>query len=340
MYLKGFARADGKVYTYRILVSHPNVPVWVPKSTKAIAKHAHLYTSSIGGVDSDRFEKWLDQEFEAPAAESLNKATSDAKMKTGDWNKLVRFTAAQFVRTPANLLRSQERWVESVPEALTSTLETTVRMMEAKRAGRPLPEPVFSKTGAAPIPLQVSIEPSETPGVVKLKPEIPSGRGMWLFYMEHILTNTIKYLEAHDWTILRPASGLQWLTSDDPVICVNYYRQGLYDFDGGWGKNGCELLFPLGPQHLLHTRVGQPRLGRGTVIAGPVAEIIRRLIAEHAFRMIFAATPDDGVLSIRPRVVNDVQFRDEERQWKEWHEFQSKAETEATGLIVHAALRK
>ena len=27
MYLKGFARPDGKVYTYRTLVSHPKVPM-------------------------------------------------------------------------------------------------------------------------------------------------------------------------------------------------------------------------------------------------------------------------------------------------------------------------
>ena len=316
------------------------MPMWDAKSTKSIAKHAHLYTSSIGGVDSDRFEKWLDQEFEAPAADSLNKAISDAKMKPSDWNKLVRFTAAQFVRTPANLLRSQERWAKSVPEVLTSTLETTVRLLEDKRAGRPIPHQAFPMAGAAQIPLHISVEPGETPDVVKLKAEIPSGRGLWLFQMEHLLTNTIKHLEAHDWTILRPASGVQWLTTDDPVICLNYYSHGHYDFDGGWGRNGCEVLFPLSPHHLFCTRIGQPRLDRGTVIALPFSEILRRLTAEHAFRMIFAASPDDGVVTMRSRDVNDSQFRDEERQWKEWHDHQSKAEGEAKGLIVHPTLRK
>ena len=85
MYLRGFARPDGKIYTYRTLVSHQNVPIWDAKSARGLAKRAHLYTSRIDGEDSDGFERWLAREFESPAADALTKAISDSKMTPTDW---------------------------------------------------------------------------------------------------------------------------------------------------------------------------------------------------------------------------------------------------------------
>ena len=69
-----------------------------------------------------------------------------------------------------------------------------------------------------------------------LKGEIIAGRGLWLFSIRHSLRQTAKVLRQHKWTILRPPEGLSWFISDDPVIRLNYYERGKYDFRGGRGK--------------------------------------------------------------------------------------------------------
>lgn len=61
------------------------------------------------------------------------------------------------------------------------------------------------------------------------------------------------------------------------------------------------------------------------------AGLIRRFIAEHAHRMIFAPSPDSAVPELRPRTVNDDIYQDEKKQWDEWHEDQTNAERDLVG---------
>ena len=42
-----------------------------------------------------------------------------------------------------------------------------------------------------------------------------------------------------------------------PVLRLNYYKPGQYDFRGGWGNPGSEVLMPLSPRHLLYVQVGK-----------------------------------------------------------------------------------
>lgn len=93
-YLKRWENRFGKVYVYRTLVSHPNVPVWKPFTTSAIAYRKHLYTQIISGSESDEIEKWLDREFESPANAVLDKATAGGRLSKDDWEILIKFLAA------------------------------------------------------------------------------------------------------------------------------------------------------------------------------------------------------------------------------------------------------
>src|SRR5437660_8729030 len=58
------------------------------------------------------------------------------------------------------------------------------------------------------------------------------------------------------------------------------------------------------------------------------AEMIRRFIAEHAHRFIFAASPDAEVPKLRPRIVDLALLRDEDEQWRRWQGDQTNAERE------------
>ena len=331
LYLKRWASAHKRVWVYRTLVSHPRVHLWSESSIRGVAYHQHLYTRIVGAHETDEIERWLDQEFEAPAEAALQKVISDARLTPANWKSLVRFLAAQHVRTPARLADEMQRWSTSLPGLLEDTMHKSVQRLEqARKSGELLPRSEVPHGEYIPFRATTQLEPGEEYGT--LKGEIVAGRGLWLFSIRHLLTKTINALHQHKWTILSPPKGMLWLTSDDPVIPLNFNSSGDYDFKGGWGSIGTEILLPLGPRHLLYTQIGKPVPRRGEMFPRDQAELIQRFIAEHAHRIIFAAEPDAEVPRLRPRIVSADLVREESEQWRKWHEEQASAERKLMGL--------
>ncbi len=182
------------------------------------------------------------------------------------------------------------------------------KLREAKEQGFLLRIANFHSGEMIPIRVTSRIQPGQEMG--QLKAEIIVGRDLWFSGMRHLLTHTVKHLEKQKWTILRPPEDLSWFTSDDPVIRLNYYDAGRYDFNGGWGNKGTEIILPLGPEHLLCAQVGKQPPRRGTTLGRPQAQMIRRFIAEHAFRRVYATEANLDVVGIRPRRVDADQVRD------------------------------
>ena len=56
------------------------------------------------------------------------------RLTPNDWQKIIRFVAAQDVRTPARLFESTQRWNKTVPKMLEETLEETVRELELAKS--------------------------------------------------------------------------------------------------------------------------------------------------------------------------------------------------------------
>src|SRR5689334_11053632 len=88
-YFKPWETSDRRIWTYRVLVPHANVPVWKPTSKKGLAWHAHLYTQMAVSGESDAIERWFDREFESPAQEPSYKATHDKRLTPDDWKRLI-----------------------------------------------------------------------------------------------------------------------------------------------------------------------------------------------------------------------------------------------------------
>jgi hypothetical protein len=61
------------------------------------------------------------------------------------------------------------------------------------------------------------------------------------------------------------------------------------------------------------------------------ANLVRRFIAEHAHRMIFAAERDADVPRLRPHIVDADLFQHEQEQWSTWHDQQTAAEQDLMG---------
>jgi hypothetical protein len=328
VYLRQWCSSPQRVWAYRLLVSNQGVPHWKESWIKGLTKHEHLYTSVLLGEESDSVENWLDRDFETPAAEAIHRAVADERLSSDHWRQLIRFVAAQDVRTPVRLAEHMRAWSEQMPALLQKTVEEAIAHHEqALRCGVPIPA---SEKSEPQLPLRVSthIEPGASHG--HLKAEVVIGRETWLFGIRRLLTRTLDALRRHHWTILRPAFGMSWLTSDNPVIKLNYYAPNHYDFGGGWGSKGTEIMLPLGPQHLLYARVGVKPPKRGTVIAAQETEQLRHLIAAHAHRVILANAPDEAITKVRPRKVDPEALKAEQEMWAGWHTQQSNAITNST----------
>jgi hypothetical protein len=326
LYLKRWAASDGKAFVYRLLVSHENVHLWKRSSLDGIGYHQNLYTRVLGGAETDEIEEWFSRNIETPAEEPIAKATSDGRLTPNDWDCLIRFLAAQDVRTPARMMEFLARQTKELPEAIDGVLQSAVsELTAAKRKGQMVERPPSDVALGFPSRVTTEFEPGAEMGALKVETVV--GRSLWLWSLKRLLTHTYHVLRAHAWTIVRPPVGMNWVTSDNPVVKLNYYADGRYDFKGGWGKQGGEILMPLGPQHLLLTHIGgRPPWIKGQRVPESYALAFQRFTIENAHRYVYGSAADPFVDKTRPRVVNAEAFESEAIQWKRWGKEQSDAE--------------
>lgn len=327
-YLRRWADTNGQLWVYRLLVPHAGSAEWRSASSKGVAFRQHLYTRAIADGLTDQIEHWLESEFEFPAAEALQKVWDGARLTSQDWEKLARFLAAQDVRTPARMVEILDRMTTTLPDLMQTSLEGTVAFLEDKLAkGEKIsPPPVGTELQTFPGRLTTQSVEGADRGLAKY--EVTVGRSLWHWNMKELLTRTANVLLMHRWTILHCPRGMQWLTSDDPVIKLNYYGPEKYDFKGGWASVGTEIFMPLTPKHLLYTKVGERPPSRGHVVQPWFAELIQRLSIEHASRLVLSNWPDPEVSRLRPRIVDSVRYREEQQAWANWHAEQVDAEKE------------
>src|SRR5262249_54843064 len=118
--------------------------------------------------------------------------------------------------------------------------------------------------------------------------EVIVGRGYWVANMRRLLTGPAQIVRQHKWSIAKPAGDAEWITSDHPVLRLNYYyEQGTYDFKGGWGSKGTDIIFPMSPRHLLYTQIEADVPDRFTC-SEELTQVIQRFLAERAHRWIFS----------------------------------------------------
>ena len=325
-YLKRWTDSDQRICFYRTLVSHDNVPIWDKCSVAAIAYHRHLYTRMVSGEESDEFEKWFDSEYETPANAVLEKAVSNQKLTVNDWHILIKFLAAQDVRTPARLYEHLKRCEESLPEILADTLK---KLKEKLECGEKIDvvKKVPDKTTSL-LPMKVTTEPvaGKKDGVIKA--ETYAGRGSWLFSIRYLLENTSKNLLKHKWTIVKPAKGFNWFTSDNPVVKLNFTDPENYDLKGGWGKKKGNIFFPIGPKHAMFVQIGDKPMQKGTMLSAEQTIFFRKIIAENANKMIFSDSFDDEIEKNFPRVIDSIQFKKEQIELEKWHDLNKQFELE------------
>src|SRR5579859_2542832 len=134
MYLKNFTSESGEVFSYRLLVPHSDVRTWDRFSVAGTGYQKNLYTRIERGEETDDIEKWLNRDFENPAKEPLSKVLRGEELEESDWRALVRFLAAQIVRTPAFLIENLPLWNEMTPKVLSQTMADVEEELRLARA--------------------------------------------------------------------------------------------------------------------------------------------------------------------------------------------------------------
>ncbi|HRY74124.1 MAG TPA: DUF4238 domain-containing protein [Candidatus Dojkabacteria bacterium] len=318
-YLKFWENENSEIHVYRLLVTHNNVPEWQTKPRSAIAYQQHLYTQIIAGNESDDFEKWLDKEYETPATKVLEKAILEKRLTTEDWIILISFLAAQDVRTPSRLYEHLDRGCDSMASSLESTLCKLKERLESNSFEEPNNREI-KDNDLTSIPLKVTIKPSEDGKGKIVKAETYVGRSSWIFSMKYLLKNTCKKLHEHKWTIVKPAKGYKWLTSDNPVIKLNFINYQNYNLQGGWGKTKGNIIFPISPEHAMFTQIGERPIQKGTRLSLEHTKFFRKIMCENASRFIFSSYQDNEVMKLMPRKIDKEQYLFEQNELDKWHE--------------------
>jgi len=321
--IRQWSHDGSSVLAYRTLVSSPRVPLWTSRSIKGVAFRRDLYTQFAGGLEQDEFETWLANEIEHPGLEAVSKLIDGRQLTPSDWHRIVRLVAAQDVRTPLSYLELMTLLKKNMPTLMKSIPRESVKRLEALAANREAnvrTEKPNELSGLFNVKVEDSGESESEFAQIRCKVKL--GREFWIATMRHWLTGVAEVLCRHHWSVIYPAGASEWPFSDHPVLRLNYFGPKNYDFGGGWGKPGSELMMPVSPRHLLYAKVGSKAVNRMNATVSQTVEL-RWLLAQRAHRWIFCRSAEDWVAQARPRIEDNKKFTAEEAAWKMWRRLQS-----------------
>lgn len=323
-YLRQWANQEQKVWEYKLLVSHDNVPCWQLVSLKdSTAWQRDLYTGFVKDNETDEVEHWYDYEIENPAQITFEKISNNEKLNKLDVSRLIRFVAAQYVRTPAAYFRSKLVFENTVHKTIKKD-SSELTIGSANYLTKPASTNEFNKFSKW-FPFEINIgEPSEENNMVKVEFTTGFTRNMWHFQNYTLLDRTYSCLLEHDWHVVSAPPGVRLNTSDDPVVFANFYDEGKYDFKGGWGRKNGNAFFPISPYHFLFTQMGDgvdEKYVKDNIFL--LTYWMQRITIENAFRRIYSVSQNNSVISCRKRMVSELDYKNEREIWANWNRIQN-----------------
>ncbi|MHC5229299.1 DUF4238 domain-containing protein [Enterococcus sp. LJL99] len=314
-YLKQWARQK-KIYEYKLLVPHDKCPKWSNVSISRTSSLDSLYLYYDEGEITDEMEDFFSTEFEMQYSSFIDKINSYSILDENDKEYISKLVASQYLRTLKGFYRIQKIVIDTFPniiEDLTSSME-----QEFKTTGTLRVDDKSKTEYDNFIPLKVDIQKlnEEKSG---LNIQTIAGKSLWLFGIKHLLTSTYKALNKISWCIYDAPNNFEWATSDDPVIFLNFYNKKNYNFDGAWGVNNTNIIFPLSPTKLLFATIGQPTTPYQKASL-TFAEEIQRYIVENAYSKVYSRIAVKKITKIRKRRVDEKEFREFNDSLKNFHD--------------------
>lgn len=278
-YLKRWADDKNEVLDYRVLVQHERVKEWRKVHVNRIGFLKDLYTTVVKGEERDSFENWLEQDIETPCSPIIDKAVSDRRLSSYEWEKLVEYVVVQQLRTPKGFLEASKLWNE---ESFKATFEKTLSkngldLIRTNEEGKEIT--LVEDDLVAPMPFKAKYRQEEDQYVLDYS--LCVGRRFWQCFVIDFLKNWVPKLKEQKWTIYKAPHSVNWLTSDNPVVRVGYCSPKKYQLESPYGISGTDIFLPLDPKHLLFVEIDRSREPRGTILPEFKAHELNRLIAKN-----------------------------------------------------------
>lgn len=311
LYLEAWSE-NNKIWRYELIVPNKHYPYWQIGSVERTGMQRDIYTRRMQGVDMDDLEKWFGT-FETKAAEPLRKARDGSHLNADDWHALIDFVAIQCLRTPTSVTR----FLGVVQDGIRDGLEQLSQDLSGPNAREKIlgSPPISDESSMIPMSVEIDREKCE------LRTTAIAGKSTALFAMKSLMTGkACEALHTNNWGIITCDSSLSWPTSDNPVILLNAYRDGNYDFGGGWGRKNTEIILPISPRKAIYTKVKSKRSPRFQCGSG-TSEFIRKIIVENAYRYVYSNFEDNAVLQIRKRTVDSDLYQEANCQLDKLHQY-------------------
>ena len=313
MYLRNWSQDGKKVWVYRKLVSHKDVPCWEIKSIDRIGSMPQAYSHIHNGQETDEFENWLNYEIETPAKPIIDKIINGESVSNDEWLRLLRFTVAQMARTVAYFAGNYETMLAAGLTVMKQweQSESVFSYIAKNKQAKPLPLDEY-------MPIKQTIL-SKDENVTTVKREVAIGRTVWLSHIKRMVNEHLSYFVKCKWYILEPADGVEWPTSDNPVICR--FNKG-----NGVLNRGNEIVFPLSPKHLLYTCVGNNHSMDTLNKNDRFSRLVWREILQNGFLCVYSKSRQKGMFKNCPRTVDETEYNRILQEMQNWHGFHSKIE--------------
>ncbi|WP_192987768.1 DUF4238 domain-containing protein [Carnobacterium mobile] len=314
-YLKQWA-IEKRIYEYNLLVSHNKCPKWNNVSISRTSSLDSLYLYYDEGEITDEMEDFFSIEFEMQFSSFINKINSYSILDVNDKEYISKLVASQYLRTLKGFYRIQKIVIDTFPDIIKDLVFSMEQELKTPRTLR-----VDNKSKSEYdnfIPLKVDIQELDEKKT-GLNVQTIAGKSLWLFGIKHLLTSTYKTLNKITWCVYDAPNNFEWATSDDPVIFLNYYNKNNYNFDGGWGVDNTNIIFPLSPTKLLFATIGHstPLYQKATVT---FAEEIQRYIVENAYSKVYSRVAVQRITKMRKRHVDEEEFKKFNNSLKNFHD--------------------
>lgn len=294
--------SDRNIQVYKKIVSNENEALWRKKKLSQIGYLNDFYIVYNGQSKdnseqySDNFEEIFNKTFENRLGRILKKIDEGRDLENKDWITLFKFISVQRYKTLDGYLRIQQLSIEIMEEILP-TLE------QAILAGNfSSPRPMENITTIA-LPFDIEIG-KEKDGYMNLLVKFISGRNCWLNQLIRLMDRLYISLEKHSWSLVKAPLNKEWITSDNPVITLNYYNKDHYDFNGGYDSPNANIIVPISPKYLLFTQIGVKSESVWQADMEFYEKIIK-FICENATFSIFSRNENKLVEKYSKREVNN-----------------------------------
>lgn len=270
-YLSRFAAKDGLIWLHDL---HTQSVARVSPNDAIVEKY--LYSPGVGeNPKDDAFEKFLAEHVDGPAAPAIARFAEDGVISSDHRQRIALFLAFQELRTP-RMRDTVSGMVTQVGERILDILVEHPENMKRtfEEMGTPMSDEDLGRL----------VEGVKSGGI-----KIEATKMAWL-QSAAIASEIASMLESMPWTVVEAPSGVEFLTSDSPIVKVVTDPTVPNHFSGGWLSPAAESTFALDPSHMLVIKPDGTE-GRFGVRKAWCKDVNSRLIS-HARRFVVSRSPD------------------------------------------------